>query len=228
MDDETSSDAEILRRNVTLADRRAVDVGCGRGAMVRAMRVSGARAIGIECAPELLAAARGADPDHAEDYLEGVGQDLPLADGAADLVCLFHSLHHIPAEVMDTALSEARRVLAPGGHLYAAEPLDEGESHALERLIDDETAVRAQAQRALDRALEAGFAETARIRYRFACVYRDCADYVVGMLAVDPTRRAAADAHAAEIAAAFRQCGTTVAEGRRIEYPILARILARD
>ena len=45
-------------------------------------------------------------------------QELPFADGGLDLVIANHMLYHVPRR--DRALSEIRRVLRPGGRLYAA------------------------------------------------------------------------------------------------------------
>ena len=37
-----------------------------------------------------------------------------------------NSLHHVPGDLLDTALAEAARVLRPGGLLYVQEPVAEG------------------------------------------------------------------------------------------------------
>jgi len=59
------------------------------------------------------------------------------------------SFHHLPVAAMRPALTEAARVLAPGGRLVAVEPLPEGTFFELTRLADDETEVRAAAYAAL-------------------------------------------------------------------------------
>jgi ubiquinone/menaquinone biosynthesis C-methylase UbiE len=45
-------------------------------------------------------------------------QEIPFADGSFDAVMANHMLYHVPSR--DEALSEIRRVLRPGGRLYAA------------------------------------------------------------------------------------------------------------
>jgi len=45
-------------------------------------------------------------------------QEMPFADGSFDVVIANHMLYHVPRR--DRALSEIRRVLRPGGRLYAA------------------------------------------------------------------------------------------------------------
>ena len=69
---------------------------------------------------------------------------------------MLKSLHHVPAAAMDRALAGIARVLGPRGWLYVSEPVFAGEFNELVRLFNDEELVRAQAQRALDRAVASG------------------------------------------------------------------------
>jgi ubiquinone/menaquinone biosynthesis C-methylase UbiE len=89
------------------------DVGCGTGRAVAELARRGARAIGVDPDPAMLAAARGRFPDL--DLRAADAAALPLADAQlrgyrADKV--YHVLPDPPA-----ALAEARRVLAPGGRI---------------------------------------------------------------------------------------------------------------
>lgn len=61
------------------------------------------------------------------------GQALPLADGCADLCTLLESLQYMPDP--DLALTEARRLLRPGGRLVLRYPFlyPEGPDHSLHR-----------------------------------------------------------------------------------------------
>lgn len=47
---------------------------------------------------------------------------LPFDDGSFDAVCLFDVIEHLPRGSEETALREAHRVLADGGHLYLSTP----------------------------------------------------------------------------------------------------------
>ncbi len=109
------SDLEVLERLVPVSDRDVVDVGCGGGALVRALAARGARVTGVEISEEQLAAARRDDGGSGARYAVGVGQQLPLADGSVDVVVFMRTLHHVPVEDMGSALREARRVLRPDG-----------------------------------------------------------------------------------------------------------------
>lgn len=223
-----ATDAEMLADLVPLAGLRVVDVGSGTGAMVRAIRAAGAASVtGIECTPGQLQAAHAADPDHAGDHLEGVGQNLPLPDASADLVTFFYSLHHVPAEHMPAALAEAHRVLVPGGLLYVAEPMTEGSGFQVGRLIDDETEVRGHAQAALD-ALPAGlFAETGRHTYTATAIYPDADTLMAQAVRISPDRAQVVRANRAAIEAAFAAHGARTEDGVRFTYPILVRQFTR-
>jgi len=98
---------------------RVLDLGCGAGRFVTALREAGADPVGVELSDGALRRARrnapGAD-------LRAVGEDgvLPLEDASVDLVWCSEVLEHVP----DTAglLSEARRVLRTGGRLLVTTP----------------------------------------------------------------------------------------------------------
>src|SRR5215210_6875504 len=117
------------RRALLLGDlrpgERVLDLGCGAGRFVAALRAAGADAVGVELAEGALERARrnvpGAD-------LRAVADDgaIPLEDQSVDLVWCSEVLEHVP----DTAglLSEIRRVLRTGGRLLATTP-----SHDLPR-----------------------------------------------------------------------------------------------
>jgi ubiquinone/menaquinone biosynthesis C-methylase UbiE len=52
-------------------------------------------------------------------YVDGTAEDLPLADGSADVVWCIATAHHL--HDLDAALDEIRRVLGPGGRLVVIE-----------------------------------------------------------------------------------------------------------
>jgi SAM-dependent methyltransferase len=54
-------------------------------------------------------------------YLEENATQMPLADGSVDANILFFLLHELPHPMKALVLTEAARVLAPGGTLYIAE-----------------------------------------------------------------------------------------------------------
>jgi len=195
--------------------------------MVRFLRECGARAKGVECQPASLDAARKADADHAEAYVKGVGQDLPFDDRSFDLVTFIFSLHHVPSHAMDTALAEAARVTRPGGHVYVAEPLIGGPGFELERLIDDEPAVRQAARAALARAGAHGLESLDVADYVSAYTYGDVEDYLADMVGVDPARKAVCERNDMRIRETFARAGREVAGGRQFEQPVRVDLFVR-
>jgi ubiquinone/menaquinone biosynthesis C-methylase UbiE/DNA-binding transcriptional ArsR family regulator len=96
------------------------DLGCGTGAIVAALAAHVGSVIGVDASDEMLkAAARRLANDFADvknvQLRQGVLEALPLQDAMLDAATLVLVLHHLAAPAV--ALSEAFRVLKPGGRL---------------------------------------------------------------------------------------------------------------
>jgi SAM-dependent methyltransferase len=111
------------RRALLLAEarpgERVLDLGCGAGRFVAALRDAGADPVGAEIAEAALERARRNAPGADLRLLEPDGS-LPLEHGSVDLVWCSEVLEH----VADTEhlLLEARRVLRRGGRLLITVP----------------------------------------------------------------------------------------------------------
>ncbi len=101
----------------------AVDVGCGTGtfAIGLAAERGDAKTIGVDGDPEILAMARDKPGAGAVEWAEGMAQEIPLADGSADVVTTSLVLHHLLSDDKRRALAEAKRILKPGGRLHIAD-----------------------------------------------------------------------------------------------------------
>ena len=99
-----------------------LEIGCGTGnvLLLAARAVPGARLIGLDPDPRVLAiAARKAQRAGVTMQLDqGYADRLPYADGSVDRVLSALMLHHMPAAEQHEALREVRRVLTPGGRLH--------------------------------------------------------------------------------------------------------------
>jgi SAM-dependent methyltransferase len=204
-----------------------VDVGCGDGSLVRWLARRGARAIGVEVAPEPLARARGREPVGDERYEQAGAQDLPLGDGAADAVLFMNSLHHVPGKLLDAALAEAARVLRPGGLAYVQEPLAEGPYFELLRPIDDETEVRAAAHAAIRRAGRHGLEHEREVRFDTDVVHEGFDAFRDRVVLADAARAEAFAGTEDDLRARFERAAERVADGYRFVQPMRVDVLRR-
>ncbi|MCB9635252.1 MAG: metalloregulator ArsR/SmtB family transcription factor [Sandaracinus sp.] len=99
---------------LTLGD--VLDVGCGDGWSARLLAPRSRSYVGLDRSEKVLGAARRRTKGLGNARFElGEMERLPFADASFDQVLLFHVLVH--AEVPSVALTEAARVLRPGGSL---------------------------------------------------------------------------------------------------------------
>ena len=95
---------------------KVLDIGCGRGVMLRALLDLGHEAHGVEITPE---AASGADPG-AQIRIAPELAKAGYEENAFDAVIMWHVLEHLPHP--EQTLVEIRRILRPGGRLILAVP----------------------------------------------------------------------------------------------------------
>jgi SAM-dependent methyltransferase len=98
---------------------RVLDLGCGAGRFVAALRDAGADPVGVELAEAALERARRNVPG-ADLRLLAPDGSLPLGHGEIDLVWCSEVLEHVPDTV--ALLTEVRRVLRRGGRLLVSVP----------------------------------------------------------------------------------------------------------
>jgi len=217
-------DIDALERLYTWTGKEVLDVGCGPGHLSRALADLGATVRGFE--PDPIQAEKNALAPAYEgvSFALAPAQELPVADGSVDVVILSRSLHHVPIELMDKALSEARRTLRSGGTLIVLEPDIHGQFAQLVCPFHDETRVRAEAIAALDRAAHS-FSASEERWYTVEARFDSFADFKAQMLAKSFNDIVAERIDQPEVAAAF-EAGLDGA-GYRFTNPIRARLLTR-
>ena len=101
---------------------RVLDVGCGRGEILRHCARLGAQVHGVDYAPVAARIARrlatrdGDTRDAVGVYLADA-KELPFPGSSFDRVLMFDLVEHLHPWELDLVLAEARRVLRPDGRL---------------------------------------------------------------------------------------------------------------
>ncbi len=95
-----------------------LDIGCGTGQSRQIYADKSRRYVGLDLSAESIERARRKFPQST--WVQGDARSLPLPDNSFDLVAFSSVLHHIDG--LQQPLCEARRVLRPGGFVFAFDP----------------------------------------------------------------------------------------------------------
>jgi SAM-dependent methyltransferase len=95
----------------------ALDAACGTGRLTPHLVERGHQVIGVDQSAEMLAIARQRLPEVT--FRLGDLHDLPVGDGAVDVVLCGLALAHVPD--LRPVMDELARVLRPGGHLLISD-----------------------------------------------------------------------------------------------------------
>lgn len=115
---------DLIKVAALRLNESVLDVACGTGVVTRlASKLvgEGGVAAGLDVNPGMLAVARATTPPGITiEWHEASAQGMPFPDGSFDAVLCQMGLQFIPDR--EAALSEMRRVLAPGGRLIINVP----------------------------------------------------------------------------------------------------------
>ena len=190
---------ELLGKSVG----RALDIGCGDGKFTRLLAGLSSQTSGVDVkANKIEEAAKAAQAAGvAIDFRTASGQELPYENASFNVVAFSNSLNHMPDPA--AALREAVRVLKPGGVLYVMEPVPSGNYHEATRLVNDETIVRTDAYRSLDKLAEHGMQSQREIMYRARRTYANFENWRADQIDRDLKRKALFDAQPEEVRRRF-------------------------
>jgi SAM-dependent methyltransferase len=140
--DLVANEAEILDELLHLKGVTILELGCGKAEKTRIVARKAASVLALEVDETQLARNLAIADLPNVRFAHGGAEKIPAADSNFDIVLMFKSLHHVPIELMESAFSEIRRVLKPGGVAYLSEPVYAGSFNEILKLFHDEKAVR--------------------------------------------------------------------------------------
>jgi len=102
---------------------KIADICCGTGTLtiMLAKRLAGGVVVAIELSPAQLRIARRKEKPDGLFFIEGDAQDIPFSDCYFDKSVICGALHEMPQEVRHNVLSEAYRIIRPGGRIVIIE-----------------------------------------------------------------------------------------------------------
>lgn len=152
------NEVKLMLAELPFDGASVLELGCGRADKTRTLAETGR--------PKEIVALEVDDIQHQRNlqivdlptvhFRHGGAEAIPAADESFDLVLMFKSLHHVPVQYMDAALSEIARVLKPGGLAWISEPVFAGELNEVFRLFHNEEIVREAAFAAICKAVDDG------------------------------------------------------------------------
>ncbi|MEW6559683.1 MAG: methyltransferase domain-containing protein [Pseudomonadota bacterium] len=230
--DLVTDELQVLSALVSLPEAHdLIELGCGNARMLTDM---------LRRHPHLSAAALEVDAvQHAKNLarlapelsgrlqlLPDSATAIPFPDARFDGALMLKSLHHVPVAQMPQALAEAWRVLRPGGWFYVSEPVYDGALNDIVKLYNDEGAVRAAAQAALDQALQTGsWEQTAERRFDMPAHFANWESFEQRMLYPSFADHQITEDLRQRVKAAFDpHCG---ADGAHFTRPMHVRLLRK-
>lgn len=158
----TSTELDVMAELLPLKGASVLELGCGRAWMTRYLAENHA-----------VAHITATEVDHIQheknlticdlknvSFVIGGAESITQPDASIDIVLMLKSLHHVPEDLMRTALAEICRVLKPGGLAYISEPIYGGDFNEILSLFNDEKIVRIAAFEAIRNAVESGTLES--------------------------------------------------------------------
>ncbi|MDJ0633076.1 MAG: class I SAM-dependent methyltransferase [Xenococcaceae cyanobacterium MO_188.B29] len=105
---------QLALQNLTIdQNTQVLDLCCGAGQTTRFLVQKSSNVTGLDISPVALSRAKKNVPQ--AKYVEGLAQNMPLADNQFDLVHTSSALHEMTPQELEQIFKEVYRVLKPGG-----------------------------------------------------------------------------------------------------------------
>ena len=222
-----ANEGEILDELLHLQGARVLELGCGKAEKTRIVAQKAASVLALEVDEAQLAKNLAITDLPNVRFAHGGAEKIPAADANFDIVLMFKSLHHVPAELMDSVFSEIRRVLKPGGVAYISEPVYAGDFNEMLKLFHDEKAVREAAFAAEQRAVSSGCLALVTQRFFLQPMhFAGFAQYEEQVLKVTHTEHRLSAETLEKVRSRFN--GHMTREGASFHMPIRVDVLGRS
>ncbi|MFT7579930.1 MAG: ubiquinone/menaquinone biosynthesis C-methylase UbiE, partial [Myxococcota bacterium] len=131
---------DVIRSVSDVPAPRIADLACGTGRLLRQLHVAlpNARLYGVDLSPNYIKHTRRALAHIADLSLVAENaESLPFTDGFFDGLTMSYLLHELPKDARRNVLSEALRVVRPGGVLAIVASPQYVESGPIAELLDN-------------------------------------------------------------------------------------------
>ncbi len=207
-----------------IKNKKILDVGCGRGGLLKALENRSAIPTGIDINDQSLAEARRRCKK-VQIHHAGA-EDVVFEDNVFDGTIFLYTLHHIPEDVIQKGLENALHCTKQGCPVLILEPLNFGGYFEILKPLEDETAVCQNALMELH-----SFIESKKGRLNSAFEYMtyfrvsSIEKIIIEAVAVDPKRAEKVSMVADEMAALFNKKVQNQNGHLVLEQPMIGFIL---
>lgn len=111
---------QVLQQQLPIVPNAILDIGCGIGMSTEALQeiYPQASVTGVDLSPYFLAVAQHREQSrHNIQWIHAAAESTDLPDQSFDLVSASLMFHELPAAAAKDIITEARRLLRPGGYL---------------------------------------------------------------------------------------------------------------
>jgi len=153
--DKICMENDLFEELLSLNGKKILELGCGKADITRLIATTGVgRQVTATEVDEIQHSRNLRIGDLPNvNFIKAGSESIPFDDETFDIVLMFKSFHHVPKDLMGTALKEVERILKPGGMVYISEPVFAGPYNEILRLFHDEELVRKAAFDAIKRAV---------------------------------------------------------------------------